>query len=506
MNDLPNIFSAPSNVTSTSAGELVTTYTAKLEGEEAKAPDAVGGAHAPASELKAGGLGTDLDAALRFVEWFGDSLRHVRGVGWLAWDGRRWCPNNEGRAQALAMQSARAWTQQCALYNGPDREKQLREAMTLEGAHHIRNAVSLAQNLAPVKSSHDLLDSNDWLLNCRNGTLDLRTGKLSPHSRDDLLTKLAPVDYRPDASHWALDQYLATLSAYAPEMPDFLARCFGAALTGDTTVESIFLIQGDGGSGKTTMTEAVARAMGDYAVKLAFESVCQSKHGRQGGAASPDLVPLRGARLAYATEGDTNSRLDAGRIKEMSGGEPLTVRPLYQPPITIAPTWKVWLVSNYDPKTDSEDTGIWRRMVKVHFTAIPEEKRDPRVKSALLQDPEARSAVLAWVVRGCLEWQKRGLGKVGLGIPASVKEETDAYRRKQDTLAVWWEDLQRRATLDPDGWTSSKELRRNYEEWTSEERAQSVSPRRLYEYLERKGLHQKRISGGERGWQGISLA
>jgi putative DNA primase/helicase len=458
-----------------------------------------------APTLNVEGYGTDLDAALRFAEGFRDVLRYAHGVGWLFWDGKRWLPNSKDKAVLSAMVSARSWSKDSWASAALDQGARAKTAKGLEGAARIENAVRLSESLPQMRVDHWALDQNKWLLNCQNGTLDLRTGELYPHRPTDFITKLAPVTYDAAASSDALELFLRPQREVHPEMPDFLARCFGATLTGDVSAESLFLLQGEGGSGKTTLTESVAAMLGDYACKLPFESLCKSKHGRQAGGATPDLVPIRGARLVYATEGDASSQLDSGRVKELTGGEPITVRALYQEPVHIQPTWKIWLVSNFDPRTDSEDTGLWRRLVKLSFTSIPEHKRDPKIKEALLNDHAARSALLAWAVQGCLDWQRRGAGRAGLAIPKAIADATEAYRTKQDLLGSWWEDLTSAPTTLPQGWTPTQKIRAHYYEWCCRNGSPAFSWRRLSEYLERRGLRASKGSGGERGWDGISI-
>jgi putative DNA primase/helicase len=301
-----------------------------------------------------------------------------------------------------------------------------------------------------------------------------------------------------------LEKYLEHIRERSPEMVAFLARCFGAALTGDASAESLFLLQGDGASGKTTLVEAVALMLGDYAVKLRFESFCLSKHGRSPGAASPDLITLRGARLAYASEGDQSSKLDAGTVKDLTGKEGLTARALYKAPVTFAQTWKLWLVSNFDPKAESDDTGIWRRVLKLHFEVVPSEKRDPRLKEALASDPAARSALLSWCLAGCLDWQQRGSGREGLAAPESVMAVTSEYRDKQDLLGEWWKALLVDAQLLPNEVTAGKSIREHYVDWATEQGATPVQAKRFRDYLVGKGLKPHR-DAQIRGWKGIKL-
>jgi putative DNA primase/helicase len=454
-------------------------------------------------EMDERGFATDIDTSLRFAKANSALLRYSPGIGWLFWDSRRWKEDSEGKAIELSKKCARKWTMKAARSENPGR---LRGALSLESASHVRAAVDLAKSDPRLVINAVSLDTNPWILNVQNGTLDLRTGDLRPHRREDFCTKVAPVEFRADAGHPVLMRFLEDCERATPGMAPFLARCFGAALSGDASSESLYLLQGDGGSGKTTLVEAIAAMLGDYAVKLPFESFCQSKHGRTPGAASSDLMRLRGSRLAYASEGDQSARLDAGVVKALTGNEPITARALYSAPITFLQTWKLWLVTNFDPKADSEDSGIWRRMLKLQFAVIPKESRDPAVKRVLTSDPAARSALLAWALTGCLDWQARGGGREGLAPPDAVQAITDAYRSKQDTLGEWWEDL---LTADADllsfGATAVGEVRKQYVSWCEENGSFPISVKRFTDYLESKGLTRARGAGGTRMWRGLKM-
>ena len=451
------------------------------------------------------GSGTELDAALRFVLRFGARLRHCPNFGWHAWNGRCWSPNAEPEARRLSMEAARLWTAEAAHRDGEGREDRIKAAMRLESCSAIDHVVSLAKTLPPIATSHNYFDCNAWLLNVENGTVDLRTGTLREHDRDDLITKVAPVLFDPAATDEWFNVFLNTLREGDPELPGFLQRTFGMSLTADVSSEKLFLVSSDGGSSKTTATESFAEMLGPYAVKMDFASFCQYKHGRSPGGATADLVALRGARFAYGTEGDENARLDAGRVKELTGGERIAVRPLYKPQTMVSPTWKLWLVSNFDPKADADDTGVWRRMLKIAFPVVPEERRDPRVKEQMKNSPTARAALLAWSVRGCVEWQKGGGGARGLNVPAAVAAETAAYKEKSDVLGEWWSVVTEEGRQDPDGWTKTRDLRGHYERWCDENGFMPLGGNRWTAYLKKHGLTPRTGNGGSRGWAGLTL-
>lgn len=460
--------------------------------------------------VEAAGFATDLDASARFAKAHADKLRHSPGLGWLFWDGKRWKVDTVGQAVELAKQAARDWTRKEADANGDDRAKRIRAATALESTGHIKGAVELAKTDPRLVLEADRLDRDAYLLNVQNGTLDLRTGQLRPHRREDLITKLAPVDYVPGATHPTLTKYLDYLETHSSGMTAFLARCFGAALTGDATTESLFLLQGDGGSGKTTLTEAVAEMLGTeggggYAAKLPFASFEFNRHGQRGGGARPDLMTLRKARLAFATEGAKGARLDEGMVKLLTGDESVSARELYSKQITFETTWKLWLVSNFEPRADGEDSAIWRRMLKVRFEVVPEGERDPKLKPTLRWNLAARSALLAWALAGCLDWQARGGGRIGLAAPAKVLADTNEYQKKQDVLGTWWDDLiEDGAELGPSFVATSGDMRNHYESWARENGEPFVSTKRFATYLEAKGLTRGK-SGSVRNWKGVRM-
>jgi putative DNA primase/helicase len=450
---------------------------------------------------------TDLDAGAQIAARHSDKLAWTPELGWLSWSGKRWETGAMAEASAAewAKQEARRARQAAeAIQDEELRKRKVAAAKAREDMTRVEKALRSARTdtrlLRPVGS----WDADPWLLTVENGTLDLRTGGLRPHSPADASTKLAPVYYNPDATHPVLEGYLADLDAQLAGFSSFLARCFGMALTGDVSAESVFILTGEGGSGKTTLLAAIAAILGEYAAKVAFEQLCASKYGRSGH--SSELIRLRQVRLAYAAEGGASARLDEGRIKELTGDEAISAREVYKAQTEFQPRFKLWLVSNYDPRCEADDTGMWRRICKLSFQAIPETKRNIRIKETLRDDPGARSAVLAWCVRGCLDWQARGRGRRGLAIPGEVDVWTKGYQTSLDQLSLWWQEMTRPGgeyRLDPNGSVATAIVRGRYDAWAKDEGFPPVSPPRFNRHMKAVGL-RKSTTKGAQAWMGVS--
>lgn len=446
-------------------------------------------------------IGSDNDAALALVEHFHREIRFVSGIGWLAWDGKRWA-QDETRVWAKARRLARRRTED-ALAAG-DRER-INKAVSLESATRLNGCLELASKDSRIALRVEDLDRDPFLLNVENGTLDLRNKTLWPHTPSDHITKICPVVYDEKAVHATLTKFL---SSFTPERRAFLARCFGMALTGDVSAETLHLIQGPGGGGKTTLLEGVRGLMGDYAKKFPIANFLQSRHGRAAEGATPQRLELRGCRMVYAAEAGEAARLDAGELKELTGGEVVTARALYGPPVSFHPTWHIWIVTNYDPIVSADDDGVWRRMVKTIFPAIPVNERDPWVKHHFNADPWCRSAILAWLVEGCYDWVARGGGRKGLAIPADIDAITAEYREAQDPMMSW--ALEAGVVFGAKEQVLGLVLRDSYVQWCNTNHTRPWTPIRFNGWLAGKGAtHSNTWIAEEKRrrelWSGVGL-
>lgn len=441
---------------------------------------------------------TDLGNARRLVALHGQDLLYCSALGgWLVWDGRRWALDETGQVVRFAKDTVDSMYDEAMLEKEQTaRETLMKHAMKSENAARIRAMVDLAQTEPSISVTPDVFDADPWLLNVANGTLDLRTGQLREHERGDMLTKLAPVDYAPNAYDVTLDRYLATVTDGDSDFAAYLQRAAGYSLTGDTGEECFFLVLGPAATGKSTLVEALLAMLGDYGLKSSFSAFLESRY--QGGA-TPEIARLRGARLVAAVESPRDGRLNEVAIKELTGGDTVTARNLYAAPFSFKPRFKLWLAANDCPRMTDTDTGLWRRLQRLPFEhELPEGKRDPKVKQQLCN--EALPALLAWAVRGCLAWQRDGLQP-----PAVVRTKTAELRADFDPLA---EFLAECCVFANEAETPALELRQAYEAWAASMGARPINNRDWSQRLKARGcesIRTRRDGNPVTMWQDVGL-
>lgn len=288
------------------------------------------------------------------------------------------------------------------------------------------------------------LDANGLDVCCQNGVLrfsvlsDPESG-MSPtagvdlleHARDHLLTKAVDAAFDPAATCPRFDAYLARVQP-AAEMRRFLQRWFGYSMTALTGEQKLVFLYGAGANGKSVLVDLMARILADYAATAKIESLI-GRNRRSGGDATPDLIPLVGARFVRASEPEEGERLQEAKIKELTGGEPILARGLNADFFEFLPRFKLTISGNHKPDIRGTDDGIWRRVLLVPWDVqIPKAERDPDLVAKLFEE---RDGILNWLVRGLLDYLEGGLQE-----PASVVEATAEYRADSDPVGTMLAD------------------------------------------------------------------
>lgn len=447
------------------------------------------------ARLPEGASLSDLGNARRLAALCGENIRHdhTRGI-WYVWSGKRWEPDCTGRVMQLARRLITALHVEAAFSKDENRQRALgKHALKSESRTALANAVALLASEPGIPILPDEFDADPYLLNCSNGTLDLRTGELRPHRRDDLISKLAPVEYDANATHPLWDDLIERVTGGNPEVRAYLQKAAGYSLTGSTQEEKAFALISVGGGGKTTFLEALAAAIGDYAVAAEASTFQSKRYGASGH--NEDLAALAGARLVITSE------LGRGPIavetfKRATGGDKIRASRKHEHSFEFLPKFALWLASNNTPHADSEDTGVWRRLRCVPWTPIPKDARDPKAKAVLTDPKQAGAAVLAWAVRGCLQWQKDGLGD-----PPSIVAATDAAQQENDRIALFVSEC---CVVMPDATVPAGSLRDAYARWCEENGERQVTASAWKQRLTAMGCEYARTKKA-RMWRGIGL-
>lgn len=293
------------------------------------------------------------------------------------------------------------------------------------------------------------IDRDPWSLPVANGVLDLRTGELKRGRPEDYLMKSSPIEWQGiDAPCPEWEKAVLEMMDGDSEMVSFLRRVFGYGITG-LSREHIFLVLcGKGRNGKSIMADIIREVLGGttgedpLAAPIQSEMLLDQGKNRSSAGPSPDIMALRGIRIAFASETDEGQKFSPARVKWLSGGDALVGRfPHDKRNISFSPTHLLCLLTNHKPVAPASDFPFWERLLLVEYPISfvdrkPQNDRerpmDKRLKDKLMRE---LPGILAWLVRGCLEWQD-----TGLAAPPKVLEATAAYRDSQDDLATFVED------------------------------------------------------------------
>lgn len=460
---------------------------------------------------------TDLGNARRFAYQFGDAARWCQAKEqWLLWTGSHWDWDERCGAQQFAQQTVdrieleqREWKQRADASDDEEKKKALAAKADAAGKHWMKSQGSTridaisrqAKSLPGIPVSMEDFDTDPWLLNVENGTIELKSQTCRPHRRSDLINRVAPVMFDASATCPTWDKFV--LEVFPDEdVRHFVQRAIGYSLTGDISEQVWFLLQGEGSNGKSTLLETVSALLGAYATTLP-QGFLEAKEFE---AHPTELVGLYRARFASGTEPRAKKAWDSERIKRQTGGDTIEARFMHGNWFYFEPTHKLWVSINDAPKTDDMGTGFWRRVVIIPFTQRwyrededGEPKVDPTLPGRLLEE-----------LPGILNWALVGLKdklEGGLCIPDACRLAVKAYRTEQDEVGRFLSERcdVSTSTLDTRG-TLTSVLYAAYRKWREGE---GLEGRALSNVQFGKQLTARKIesveSGGRTKRKGVTL-
>jgi putative DNA primase/helicase len=435
---------------------------------------------------------SELGNAERLVARHGKDIRYCHEWNkWLIWTGTHWQIDLTGEVERRAKETIRAIYSEAAEIEDEEKRAALaKHAAKSETNRAISAMVELAKSEPGIPVLSDQLDSDIWLLNCKNGTLDLRTGELRPHNRKDYITRIIPTEYNPyaDFEEWA--KFLHRIMNDNAELISFLQRAVGYSLTGSTREQCLFMLYGCGANGKTTFLEAISDVLAGYAQRTPTDTLL----AKDTSGISNDIARLKGARFVVASEVEEGKRMAESLVKQMTGGEKMTARFMRAEYFEFMPHFKLWVGTNHKPVIRGTDQAIWRRIKLIPFNVtIPPEERDKNLLNKLRRE---MPGILNWAVMGCMDWQKNGLGE-----PEEVIKATNDYRSEMDVLTRFVSDCCTTATQRG---TKSSELYKKYAEWSKDNGEFALSQTKFSTRMQEKGFNKTRTNRGM-VWEGIAI-
>ena len=436
---------------------------------------------------------TDMGNGERLAARSKGRLRYCKPWGkWLAWDGKRYATDDTDAVSRHAKRAVRLMLAEAATITDDDKRKlHLAHAVGSQSPAAISNMLAMAASEPGVPILPADMDRDGWLLNCLNGTVDLRTGTLKPHDQADTITKLCPVEFDPDAACPLWESTLDLFFASDQKLIAYWQRVCGYALVGVIRDHVMPIAYGEGSNGKSTILGTMLDVLGpDYAMKAPPDMLMAKAHDSH----PTERADLFGKRLVVAIETAEGRRLDETMVKELTGGDKIRARRMREDFWEFSPTHTLIMATNHRPKIRGTDNGIWRRLKLVPFSVKVTGDQDDKGMAAKLLGEAA--GILAWAVRGCLAWQVNG----SLREPDSVLAATAEYRSEQDVLGSFLAEL---TVQNPSIRTRCGEVYQAYKQWAEDAGERPLTLTEFGNRMKDRGISQK-ISNGK-WYVGIGL-
>lgn len=451
---------------------------------------------------------SDMANAELLIHTYGDDLIYVSGLGWFYWTGKVWeLDVDDVIVTQLFVKCMKTLQEEATARMAASKSKaDIKEAATIAAwairslsSSAIKSAVQLASTVEGVRKNPDEIDSKNtlWLLNCANGTLNLKTGELLPHNKSNLITKIVNTNYIPNAKAPFWEHTLDLIFEGNTDLIKYIQRALGYSITGSQDERCFFICWGESGAnGKSTILETIQDILGaGYAQMSDILVVTSSTTDNR---VSSSLAKLQGARFVSMNEAEENQKLSEALIKQLTGGDTIQACYKYKNPFEYQPVFKLWIRTNERPIIRTQTNALWDRVKLIPFEKpIPKELRLPRseVDAKLAEE---REGILAWLVKGAQLWLAEG----GLQDPPEVTAAVQGYRVDSDLVKMFIDECTVLSTNDR---TKASDLYQAFQMWARESGERWIMTKNKFtRRLSAYGIETER-SNGQTWFLGIRL-
>lgn len=323
-------------------------------------------------------------------------------------------------------------------------------------------------------------DSNPYLINCLNGTYDLSDCTFREHRWEDYITMQTSFKHTmsKDVKCERWEKFIDEVTEGNKDKADFLQRALGYSMLGMSNEECMFILHGKTTrNGKSTMLNTIETLLGDYAKVAPVGMICRGDRQKDVEAASPTLAGLKGKRFVTMAESNEYGKLDEEKIKQLTGGEEISARALYQSAITYKPQFTLWLSCNDLPLVTDKSLFASERIKVVEFNRhFAPNEQDIHLKDELCTQ-ENMSGIFMWLVRGYVHYKKKGL-KMSKGLTEVISK----YERDNDLVLQF---LEMRCVRDDNANIKAKDLYNAFKMWSKSEGSFILSARKFNSEMER---------------------
>jgi len=440
---------------------------------------------------------TELANAEEVHKRFGINLRYDFDRGkFIVWRKTHWKVDVDGAVQRAIKTVARETKER--LLQHVEYKSLIKHVVKMESSAGVNGVAKLLQTEPGVAIQSDQLNTQLFRLPAANGTIDLETGSLAASEREHYFTRCLSTKYDPGAECPTFQAFLDRIMASKIDMITYLQRVLGLCLTGFAGVQELFIFHGEGSNGKSTLLDLMIWLLGEFAGSAPESLLITRQHGQEH---PTELAGLLGLRLVVASETTAGGKLRLQLVKKLTGDATIKARFMRQDYFEFIRTHKMILMTNNKPEIEEQTEAAWRRIRLIPFAVIiPEAERDTNLLEKLKAEAEG---ILAWLVRGCLQWQKEGMNP-----PADVLAATSDYKADSDRLG---EFVTSRCIVMEDARVERGELYTDYTKWANAAGERHALERNQFYDLVRKlpGVTdgQWKLSGNKpvRGFKGIGL-